>query len=238
MNSFDCASRDEAWRILPQRACGTRPLRRSSPLIDACEAMKRWASSPSDISSENSATALSDVSAAFSAKLAMSADFPIAGLAARMIRLPGWKPPVMLSRSSKPDGRAGDRRALERELLELVELGVQQLLDRAEVLARVLVGDLEDDPLGHVHEVARERLVAVDLGLDLVGGVQEPPEHRVVAHDPRVLADVADGGDGAGEQLDRRRAADGSSSPACLRCSTSVSASIGSPWVCRSSIAW
>jgi hypothetical protein len=48
-------------------------LRRSSPRIDACEAMKRWASSDSDISSENSATALRDSSAAFSAKLAIRA---------------------------------------------------------------------------------------------------------------------------------------------------------------------
>ena len=121
-----------------------------------------------------------------------------------MIRLPGWKPPVMLSRSSKPEGVPVIGVALERELLELVELGVQQLLDRAEVLARVLVGDLEDRALGHVHEVARERLVAVDLRLDLVRRVQQPAQHRVLAHDPRVLAQVADGRDRAGEQLDRR----------------------------------
>ena len=104
MNSGDFASRFDASMIFPQRDAGTRPLRRSSPLIDACEAMKRWASSDSDISSENSATALCAPSAAFSAKLAISADFPIDGRAARMIRLPGWKPPVILSRSSKPDG--------------------------------------------------------------------------------------------------------------------------------------
>ena len=78
-------------------------MRRSSPRIDACEAMKRCASSDSDISSENRATALLDSSAAFSAKFAISADFPIDGRAARMIRLPGWKPPVIVSRSSKPD---------------------------------------------------------------------------------------------------------------------------------------
>ena len=49
------------------------PLRRSSPLIEACEAMKRCASSDSDISSENSATACWLLSAAYSAKLAISA---------------------------------------------------------------------------------------------------------------------------------------------------------------------
>ena len=33
-----------------------------------------------------------------------SADFPMRGRAARMIRLPGWKPDVSRSRSRKPDG--------------------------------------------------------------------------------------------------------------------------------------
>ena len=46
-NSADSASRLEAARIFAQRVCGTLPLRRSSPLIDAWLAMKRCASSPS-----------------------------------------------------------------------------------------------------------------------------------------------------------------------------------------------
>ena len=70
------------------------------------------------------------------------------------------------------------------------------------------MGDLEDRALGHVHEVARERLVAVDLRLDLVGRVQQPAQHRVLLDDPRVLAQVADRGHRAREQLDRRRSAD------------------------------
>ena len=73
MKSGDVARRFDASTIFPQRDAGTRPLRRSSPLIDACEAMKRCASSDSDISSENSATAFLAPSAAFSAKLAISA---------------------------------------------------------------------------------------------------------------------------------------------------------------------
>ena len=52
----------------------------------------------------------------------------------------------------------------------------KELLDRAEVLARVLVGDLEDRALRHVHQLARAGLVAVDLRLDLVRGVQEPAQ--------------------------------------------------------------
>jgi hypothetical protein len=36
--------------------------------------------------------------------LATIADLPIAGRAATMIRLPGWKPPVIASMSRKPEG--------------------------------------------------------------------------------------------------------------------------------------
>ena len=73
MYSGESASRFDAWRIFGHRETGTLPLRRSSPRIDACDAMNRCASSDSDISSENSATAFLDSSAAFSAKFAISA---------------------------------------------------------------------------------------------------------------------------------------------------------------------
>ena len=48
----------------------------------------------------------------------------------------------------------------------------------------------------------------VHARLDLVRGAQQAAEHRVVAHDAGVLADVADGRDRAGQQVDRRAAAD------------------------------
>ena len=83
-----CESRWQASRIFGQRCSATLPRRRSSPLIRACEATNRCASSDSDISSENSATAW-PASAAFSAMLATSADLPIDGRAAITIRLPG-----------------------------------------------------------------------------------------------------------------------------------------------------
>ena len=51
-------------------------------------------------------------------------------------------------------------------------------------------------------------LVGVHAMLDLVVGVQVAPQHRVLADDARVLADVADSGDGAREQVDRGAAAD------------------------------
>ena len=58
--------------------------------------------------------------------------------------------------------------------------------------------------------------MGVHAGLDLVGGVQQPPQHRVLAHDPRVLADVADGGHRARQQVHRGAATDLLEQPALL----------------------
>ncbi len=68
-----------AFTTFGQRSAFTRPLRRSSPFSFAWEAMKRCASSVSDISSENSATGRSWSIAAFSAMFVTSADLPIDG---------------------------------------------------------------------------------------------------------------------------------------------------------------
>jgi hypothetical protein len=105
-------------------------------------------------------------------------------------------------------GRARDRLALARELVELVQLGVEQLVDGPEVLARVVVGDFEDAALREVDQLARRRLVGVHALLDLVGRRQEPAQHRVLAHDAGVLAQMADGGDRTREHVDHRAAAD------------------------------
>ena len=102
-NSGAAESRSEASRIFGHCDSATLPRRSASPLILAWEATNRWASSDSDISSENSATPL-PARAAFSAMLTTSADLPIDGRAASTIRLPGWKPPVLSSMSLKPDG--------------------------------------------------------------------------------------------------------------------------------------
>ena len=97
-SSIHRGASDRRWqaeRIFGQRFSATRPLRSSSPRMRAWDATKRCASSDSDISSENSATGLGLLvgsptpSTAFSAMLATSADFPIEGRAATMIRLPG-----------------------------------------------------------------------------------------------------------------------------------------------------
>ena len=73
------ASRELALTIFGQDASGTRPLLRSSPRTLACEAMKRRASSASDISRLNSATGLPWLIAAFSAMFVTRQLLPIDG---------------------------------------------------------------------------------------------------------------------------------------------------------------
>src|SRR5689334_5026295 len=97
---------------------------------------------------------------------------------------------------------AGQRAALGRELLPLGDLDVQDLADLAEVLRAVVVGDLEDGALGALDDLARWRLVAVHAGLDLVGGGEQAAQERALADDLRVLAQVADSGDGGRERVD------------------------------------
>ena len=75
--------------IFGQAASGTRPLLRSSPRTLACDAMKRRASSVSDISRLNRATGFEWLIAAFSAMFVTRQLLPIDGRAAITIRLPG-----------------------------------------------------------------------------------------------------------------------------------------------------
>ena len=205
-------------------------MRRSSPLIDACEAMKRWASSASDISRLNSATGRgwSLSSATFSAMFVTSADLPIDGRAARTMRLPGWKPPVISSRSAKPDGVPVSVLALGGELLPLVDLDVEDVADLAEVLLAVVVGDLEDRALGALDEVARLAVVVVDAGLDLVGRREQPAQERVLLDDAAVAAQGADAGAAAVSASISAWPPASSSLPRERRCSVTVRTSIGS----------
>ncbi len=89
--------------------------------------------------------------------------------------------------------------------MELVELLVEHLLDRAEVLLAVVARDLEHRLLGLLDELARRRLVAEHALLDLVGGLQQASQQRVLAHDLRVAAGMAGGGNDARQLVDRRR---------------------------------
>ena len=140
--------------------------------------------------------------------LQTSALLPIAGRAAMMIRLPGWKPPVISSRSLKPDGVPVSEVPSSDSRCSLSSSSCEHLLDRAEVLLAVVAGDLEHRLLGLLDELARRRPVAEHALLDLVGALQQPPQQRVLAHDLRVAAGVAGGRHDAGQLVDRRAAAD------------------------------
>ena len=107
----------------------------------------------------------------------------------------------------EPGRRAGQRGALLREAVQLVELVVQDVLDLAEVLLAVVARDLEHRLLGPLDELARRALVAEHALLDFVGALQQAAQERVLAHDLGVAAGVPRGRDQAGELVDRRRPA-------------------------------
>src|ERR1700742_600199 len=183
------ASSLAARRTFGQSRWLTWPLRSLSPGIRARQAMKRWASSTSDISSEKKATGLSRLTATFSAMLATRALFPIAGRAATMIRLPGWKPPVTASMSRKPGG----------ELLQPVDLVVEDVTEDAEVGSLLFVGDFEEQFLGPLGEFARFAVAVVDPALDFLARAEQPAQQRVLLDDLGVVLRVAGSGDLGGE---------------------------------------
>ena len=138
-----------------QSRAATLPLRSLSFGIRDRQAMKRWASSASDISSEKKATGFPCLEATFSAMLQTSADLPSEGRAAITIRLPGWKPPSFASRSRKPEGVPVIVSVALRQLLEAVDLVVEDLGDLAEVAGALLVGDLEQQRSRRARRAAR-----------------------------------------------------------------------------------
>ena len=66
--------------------------------------ISRCVTSDFDISSVKSATGTWWRTPRLAAMPSPSADFPMLGRAATMIRFPGWKPPVIRSMSRNPDG--------------------------------------------------------------------------------------------------------------------------------------
>jgi hypothetical protein len=75
--------------------------------------------------------------------------------------------------------------------VQLVGLVVEDVRDRADLLLAVVVGDLQHQPLGVLHQLARRCFPAVDPGLDLVGRGQQRAQLGVLAHDPPVLPRMA-----------------------------------------------
>src|SRR5260370_931108 len=90
--------------------------------------------------------------------------------------------------SSTSIGAAGgrllrQRRVLEREAVELVDLHVEDVVDAAEVLPAVVVGDLEHRAFGSLDQLARRRLVPEDTCLDAVRRRQQAAHQRVLLDD-------------------------------------------------------
>ena len=100
---------------------------------------------------------------------------------------------------AEPRRGAGQLAVAAGERLEAVDLLGEDVGDLAEVAGPVLVGDLEQERLGLLDQLAGLALALVDGLLDPVRGVQQAAQERVLLDDPRVVAGVAGGRDGAGE---------------------------------------
>ena len=84
-------------------------------------------------------------------------------------------------------GRAGEPDVGLRQLLELVDLVVEDRLQRAHLRRAAVVADLEQDRLGALDQLARLAAVGRDVVLDLARGPQHAPEQRVLLDDARVV---------------------------------------------------
>ena len=137
-----------------------------------------------------------------------SADFPIDGRAAMMIRFPGWKPDVSLSSSLKPVGHARHVGAGLVQVHDPLEALLQQPFDVAEVARDPLLGEVEDDLLRAVDEVGGLAGPVLSEPCDLGARADEPAERRHLAHDPRVVGRVRRGRHERRELVDAGPAAD------------------------------
>ena len=156
--------------------------------------MKRCASSTSDISSEKKATGWLCFIVTFSAMLATSALFPIAGRAATMIRLPGWKPPVIASMSRKPEGVPVSSVSPVDSFSSRSTSSWRISREQPEIARLLLVGDVEEQLLGALGELARLAVALVHPALDLLSGAEQSPQQRVLLDDLGVVLGVAGGG--------------------------------------------
>ena len=180
------------------------PVRRLCDSTRASLHIIRCVTSLFDISSVKSATGTSWRTARFCAMQSASADFPIDGRAATMIRLPGLEARGELVELLEA-GR--DARHVGAGLVEVhdpLEALLQQPLDVAEVARDALLGELEDDLLGPVDEVGGlPRALLAEPG-DLRAGADEAAQRRHLAHDPRVVGRVRGRGDEGRELVDPR----------------------------------
>ena len=125
--------------------------------------------------------------------LATSALLPIAGRAATMIRLPGWKPPVIASMSRKPEGVPVISSSPVESFSSRSTSSWRISREQAEVARLLFVGDVEEQLLGPLGELARFAVALVDPALDLLAGAEQPPQQRVLLDDLGVVLGVAGG---------------------------------------------
>ena len=167
----------------PQRRCPRARCRPAAPSPSRCRrpgpcAACRWGSARAWRSGAGRARSptsrarrrrpgASSLTATCSAMLATRPDLPMPGRAARMIRLPGWKPPVIRSRSANPDGvpvtsavplASSSSRSTSRERISVSTWKSSACSSWA---------TLKQQLLGALGELARLALAVVDGLLDL-----------------------------------------------------------------------
>src|SRR6267143_852144 len=88
------------------------------------------------------------------------------------------------------------------ELLDPLHRRPDQLLDPDELLGAPELGHLKDAVLRIVEHFSGGTVALVDVLDDAGGRLDEPAQHRLVAHDPGVVVDVVGGGDDIDERRD------------------------------------
>ena len=94
--------------------------------------------------------------------LATQALFPIDGPGGDHDQVAGLKATGDSVDVAKSGGRAGELQLTCGELLEPIDLVVEDLVDAAEVARLLLVGDLEEQPLGVLGKLARLAVALAD----------------------------------------------------------------------------
>ena len=137
-----------------------------------------------------------------------SADLPMDGRAATMMRLPGWKPgrqPVDVAEAGR---RAGDLAAGLVHLRDLLEDSLSSSSMCANSRRDAVLREVEDDLLGAVDELGRLARAVPAEPRDVLAGADEPAQRRHLADDLRVVRRVRRRRHERGDLVDALLAAD------------------------------
>ena len=118
------------------------------------------------------------------------------------------QPVGQLVEVGEPGGHPDHLAAAGADRLDLVERALHDRRQRQVVLGGTPVGDVVDLDLGGVDDVVGVAVTGVAELDDLGAGLDQPPQDRRLAHDPRVVARVRRGGHRLQQRVDVRRAAD------------------------------